>query len=149
MRFSKSTFILLLAVIFVLPFFIHRLIWLYNAVPSTGTMCFMGKSLNGQFSSEYPVIRFSSNGHDTVFFNGREGMEFTRAAVVPVLFQKKNPADARINFFSAIWMDTFINAAIPLVILIIVFLHPDLIPRRSIIIIGKKPLIQFADRAKK
>ncbi|MEO5684413.1 MAG: DUF3592 domain-containing protein [Chitinophagaceae bacterium] len=134
---------MLLVILFVLPFFIYKAVWIIRAVPATGTMCFMGKSLNGQFSSEYPVIKFTSTGKDTVFFNGSEGIQLQPGQQVPLLYNKKNPATARVYTFKGLWVDTIINAVVPLVILFIVFLHPDLIPRRSKIIIGKKPFIQL------
>jgi len=143
MQFGKTTFILVLAAIFVLPFFLYKLIWMYNAVPATGTMCFMGKTLNGQFSSEYPVIKFTVSGKDTIFFNGSDGMQLKRGDLVPVLYYKSNPATARVNTFAGIWVDTIVDASIPFVILLIVFLHPGIIPRKSSIRIGKKPFIQF------
>jgi hypothetical protein len=149
MQFSKTTFILLLAAIFVLPFFIGKLVWLYNSASATGAMCFMGKTQNGQFSSTYPVIKFSSNGKDTIFFNGNDGMECKRGDLIPVRFQKKNPADARVNEFTGIWVDTIVYAGIPFTILLIIFFHPDLIPRKSKIVIGKKPFIQLTVKAKK
>ncbi|MEO5593769.1 MAG: DUF3592 domain-containing protein [Chitinophagaceae bacterium] len=143
MQFGKTSFIVVLTILFVLPFFIYKAVWIIRALPATGTMCFMGKSLNGQFSSEYPVIKFSSTGKDTVFFNGSEGVQLQPGQQVPVLYHKNNPSNARVYTFEGIWVDTVINAAIPFVILLIVFLHPNLIPRTSKIIIGKRPFIQL------
>jgi hypothetical protein len=143
MQFSKAAFILTLATLFVLPFVINRLVWLYHSVPATGTMCFMGKTLDGQFGSEYPVIKFSSNGKDTIFFKGNHGPQYNPGDIIPIRFQKNNPADARINKFTNIWVDTIIDIVVPAVFLLIVFLHPGIIPHKSKIVVGKKPFIRL------
>jgi len=143
MQFGKTTFMLILGALIVLPFFIYKMIWLYNSIPATGTMSFMGKTLNGQFSSEYPVIRFNTNGKNTVFFNGNEGAEFKVGELVSIRYQKNNFADARINQFTGIWLDTILYAIVPFTVLLVIFLHPGIIPRKSKIIVGKKPFIQI------
>ena len=143
MQFRKTQFIILLAVLFVLPFIIYKVTWIVRANRAMGTMSFMGKTLNGQFSSEYAVIRFTSNGKDTVFFNAAEGVSLQPYEQVPVLYYKNDMPGARVASFQGLWVDTVIYASIPLVILLIIFFHPDIIPRNSIIQVGKKPIIQL------
>ena len=145
MQFSKTSFIVLLAMLLVLPFLIYKAVWIIRAVPATGTMCFMGKTLNGQFSSEYPVIKFTSTGKDTLFFNGAEGVQLKIGEQVPVRYYRNNPSGARVNNFQGMWVDTCIYAIIPLVILLIIFFHPDIIPKRATIVIGKKPFIKLME----
>ena len=145
MRLSKLHFILLLALFFVSPFLIYKIIWIASAIPATGTMCFMGKTLNGQFSSDYPVLKFTSTGKDTVFFNAAEGVVLKRGEKVPIRYYRNNPSGARVNNFQGMWVDTVIYAAIPLVILLIVFFHPGIIPKDSTIVIGQRPFIKLAE----
>jgi hypothetical protein len=145
MRFSKTSFITLLAIFFVSPFVIYKIIWIVLAKPATGTMCFLGKSLNGQFSSEYPVIKYTSTGKDTVFFNGAEGVQLIPGEQVPIRYYMNNLSGARVNSFQGMWVDTIIYAGIPLVILLIIFFHPDIIPKRSTIVIGKRPFIKLME----
>ena len=134
---------ILLGSVFVLPFIAYKLIWIIEAEHTTGTMCFMGKTLNGQFSSEYPVIKFSSTGNDTVFFNGAEGVMLMPGEQVPVLYYKNDLPSARVASFQGLWVDTIIYASIPLVLLLIIFFHPGIIPPKTIVVIGKKPFIQL------
>ena len=145
MQFSKTSFAILLAILFVLPAVIYKLTWIVQARSATGTMCFQGKSLNGQFPSEYPVIKFTSTGKDTVFFNGAEGVEFKKGEQVPILYSSNNPAGAMVNSFQGMWIDATIYASIPLVMLLILFLHPGIIPKHSKIVIGKKPFIKLIE----
>lgn len=106
-------------------------------------MCFMGKQQNGQFMKTYPVIKFSSTGSDTVFFNGTDELLLMPGEAVQVRFRKNEPADAKINSFTGLWLDTFIYAAVPFLFLMIVYLHKDIIPRRSEVVLGKKPFIKI------
>jgi hypothetical protein len=149
MQLNRLQFFLLLVTFFVLPFIVYKFIWLSRSKATNGVMCFMGKAQEGQLVRVYPVIKFSSDGQDTVFFNGNDDLEFKRGDIVPVRFQKNDPTDARINRFAGIWVDSIINASVPLLILLITFLHPDIIPRKSKIVVGKKPFIKFvADNRK-
>lgn len=143
MQLSKMQFGILLMALFVLPFFAYRAIWLLQSVPVTGTMCFMGKSLNGQLSSSYPVIKFISRERDTVFFNGLEETIYQPGDQIPVRYQKNNPSDARINHFAGIWQETVIYAMVPLVFLLIVFLHPGIIPRGARLVVGGKGICKI------
>jgi hypothetical protein len=143
MQFGKTSFIALLALVFVLPFIVYKLTWIARAEHCTGTMCFMGKTLNGQFSSEYPVLKFTSTGKDTVFFNGAEGLLLKPGEQIPVLYHKNNLSGARVASFQGLWVDTVIYTSIPLVLLLIIFFHRGIIPRHSTILIGKKPFIQL------
>ena len=106
-------------------------------------MSFMGKRQAGQFVHVYPVIFFAI-ANDTVWFNGRDNMVFEEGDNVPVRYQKHRPSDARINLFTAIWGDTIVYGGIPLVILLIVFIHPAIIPYRAKIqLSSRKPFFKL------
>ena len=145
MRFNRMQFFLLLITLFVVPFIVYKIVWLSRSTSTNGIMCFMGKAQEGQLVRVYPVIKFSSDGIDTVFFNGNDDLQFKRGDMVPVRFKISDPTDAKINQFTGIWMDTIVSAAIPLIIILIIFLHRDIIPKRSKIIIGQKPFVKFVD----
>ncbi len=117
MRFSRIQFFLLLVTFFVIPFIVYKVVWLSRSTVTNGTMCFMGKAQEGQLVRVYPVIKFSSDGTDTVFFNGNDDLQFKRGDIVPVRFKTVDPTDAKIDQFTGIWMDTIVSAAIPLIII--------------------------------
>lgn len=144
MCFTRMQFFGWLFVFMVLPFFFYKVAWLLSSAPAAGTVCFMGKTINGQMSSTYPVIRFSSNGLDTVFFHGTDEAVYKPGEPLPVRYRKSNPEDARINSFTGIWQDTLIYALFPFILLLIIFLHPDIVPRGAKVIICKKPFIRLA-----
>jgi hypothetical protein len=143
MQLTKIQFAILLMALLVLPFFGYKAVWLLRSVPAMGTMCFMGKSLNGQLSSTYPVIRFSSLAGDTIYFNGADELAYKRGELIPIRYREGKPAEARIDSFAGAWLDTVIYAMVPFLLLLIVFLHPEIIPHRSKIIIGKKALVRI------
>lgn len=78
----------------------------------------------------YAVIWFIV-GKDTVWFNGRNDILFEEGEQVPVRYQQKDPADAKLNVFLAIWGDTLIYGGIPVLMLLVIFLHPQIVPYRS------------------
>jgi hypothetical protein len=129
MQINKTQFGILVLALLLLPFIAYRGWWLLGSVPATGTMCFMGKSLNGQFCSNYPVMRFTLPAGDTVFFNGLEEAQFIPGDKIPVRYLKSNPADARINQFAGIWQDMIIYALAPFVMVLLALLHPGIIEK--------------------
>jgi len=61
-----------------------------------------------------------------------------------VRYQVKNPREARINIFSSIWGDTVVFGGIPLIILLIVIMHPQIVPYSAKILINRsRPFIQI------
>ena len=133
MQFSKIQFISLLLCLVVVPIIVVNLVWLFKAILKTGTMFFMGKTQDGQLVRTYPMIMFSSTGKDTIFFHGKTGVELKPGDQIPILYQKNDPTDVRINNFGALWIDTIIYAGIPLLILMMIFLHREVIPWGSIV----------------
>ena len=64
---------------------------------------------------------------------------------VSVRYQTNDPSDAKMNIFSCIWGDTLAYEFGPLLILLIIFFHPDLVPKKTKILIGQKPLLKFLE----
>jgi hypothetical protein len=63
---------------------------------------------------------------------------------VPVRYQRDHPEEARIDVLSAIWGDTLVYGGIPVLILIVVFLDPKIIPLRSRVKLSvKKPFVKI------
>jgi hypothetical protein len=141
---SRHSFFLLLLAVILLPLPLFKLIWLAGTRETTGTMYFTGHGNLGSVLgiSTYPVIWFK-NGKDTIFFNGNVNIPLKPEEKVSVRYRKKNPADAKVNSFTCIWGDTLAYELGPFLILLVVFFHPDLVPKKSVIILGKKPLIKF------
>ena len=148
MTLNRNQFFLLIALIFIMPFFVPRIIWLWGSRQTVGEMRFQGHGNLGSVLgiSSYPVIRYLL-GKDTIYFNGNVNMDLRPGQKVPVLYQVKNPADALVNSFPCIWMDAISLALLPALVLLVLFLTPDhmdtVIPRKSKIIVGKRPFVRI------
>lgn len=105
-------------------------------------MGFVGKSQTGQLYHQYAVISFKV-GNDSIWFNGNDNILFEEGETVPIRYQRSNPHEARIDVFAAIWGDTLVYGGIPLLILIVIFLDPKIIPFRSKVKLQlRKPFIR-------
>lgn len=130
MIFRKTTFFLLLFAILVLPFFAWKIIWLAGAAKTNGVIQFRSKGITTSLDGSYLVVSFVAN-KDTVWFHGRDRGSFTEGEITPVIYQRNNPEDARLNDFASVWGDTLIYSGIPFVILLMLFLQPAIVPWRS------------------
>lgn len=131
----------------ILPFPVYKLLWLVGSQETVGTMYFTGHGNLGSVLgvSTYPVIWFRA-GRDTVFFNGNVNIPLKEGEQVSVRYRKNNPQDAKINMFSSIWGDTTAYMTGPFLILLVIFFHPDLVPKKAKIAVGgKKPWIRLVD----
>lgn len=90
-----------------------------------------------RFMDQNHVIYFLA-GNDSFRFNENHNIVFKEGEKVPVRYQEKNPEDARIDVFAAIWRDTFIYGGIPVLILIVIFLDHRIIPFGSTIRLQKR-----------
>lgn len=143
MTICRTNFFLILVSLVIIPILSHKIVWLAGSEKTNGTMSFVGKTYAGQMVYTYSVVWFMA-GKDTVWFNGRNEIIFREGEKVPVRYQKKNPADAKLNVFLGIWGDTAIYGGIPVLILLVIFLHPLIIPYRSRILLKTtKPFVMI------
>ena len=142
MLLSKTSFFIILLTLIATPFLLYKVIWLARSTKTNGTMSFNGKSITGQIMHRYSVILFMA-GNDSIWFNGNDNLLFKEGETVPVRYISSHPSEARINIFSAIWGDTVVYGGIPVLILLVIFLHPQIIPRQSKIKLAtKRPFIE-------
>jgi hypothetical protein len=139
---------MLLYMILVVPFFVHKIYWVAGSRKTIGEMRYQGHGDLGSALgiSSFPVIRFKL-GLDTVYFDGNINLDLKPGQPVEIRYQKDNPPDAKINCFPCIWMDTIANALMPFLVLLILFLTPErfdpLIPRKSKIVLGQRPFVRI------
>ena len=96
--------------------------------------------------STYAVIRYKA-GSDSLYFNSNVNLDLKPGEIVSVLYKKNNPSDAVLNDFVSIWIETLVYALFPVLILLVLFLMPErfdpIIPKKSKVMLGKKPFIQI------
>ena len=141
---KRRSFFTLLVILILLPVIAVKLWWLFSAKSAHAKMAFAGKEISGQLVRNYSVMFFSVTGKDTVFFNTGDQELYEPGQILPILYQPDEPSDARVNSFWSIWLDTIVIAGVLAVILLIVFLHPEIIPYRSKVqLLRKKPFIRI------
>jgi hypothetical protein len=138
----RTPFFLALFGILIIPLLATRMLWLLHSEKTTGIMAFETRGIAGdQLPLTYSLIYFS-HGKDTVWFYGTPGLGLKTGQFVPVRYQPDNPADAKIDLFIGLWGDILVYGGIPFFILLFIFLHPDVIPRRSrVLLTWKRPFI--------
>jgi hypothetical protein len=144
MLLSRHSFFLLLLIVILLPLPLYKLFWLAGSSEATGTMYFTGHGNLGSVLgiSTYPVIWFRQ-GKDTIFFNGNVNIPLKQDEKVSIRYQVNNPSDARVNSFTCIWGDTVAYESGPFLVFLIIFLHPDLVPKKAKISLRWKTGIKF------
>ena len=105
-------------------------------------MWYKGKSYTGQLPHEYSAIKFIV-GKDTAWFNTNDNIIFKPGEIVPVRYQPTNLYDAKVDMFVEIWGDAAVYGGELALIVVIIFLHPAIIPRKSKIRVrASKPFLQ-------
>lgn len=94
--------------------------------------------------STYPVIWFKS-GMDTIYFNGNVNIQLKPGELVSVRYRTANPSDAKVNSFICIWGDSLAYELGPFLIFLVIFFHPDLVPKHAKVELGSKPWVKFAE----
>jgi hypothetical protein len=142
MLFTKIRFFLLLALLCSGPFVAYKLWWLWQSRRVTGVYSFKGLGFAGdQMTLDYSVCRFRL-GKDTIWFNGTGNLAFQEGDSIPVRYLVDDPGDARIDVFPAIWGDTLVYGGIPLFTLLLIYLHPKVVPRgRKVRVVWRRPYL--------
>jgi hypothetical protein len=148
MLLTRNQFFLILFLIVIAPFLLTRLVWLANANKTKGKMAFVGHGDFGSAlgTSTYAVIDFKVGGK-TFSINSDLNSDLPRGEIVEVLYQKNDPADGIVNDFYSIWAKIIAYALFPVLVVVVLFIMPEkmdpIIPRKSKIFFGKKPMIKI------
>jgi hypothetical protein len=140
----RTLFFLALSLLFIIPAVILKGIWLLNAKKTSGVFYLQGRgNALDQIRTTHSYIYFK-HGKDTIWFTDLGNLPLKEGDVVPVIYQKGNPSDAKVNTFICIWGTTLFYIGVPLLILLITALHPDIIPYTGKVCLKKTvPYIQI------
>jgi hypothetical protein len=144
MRLSRNQFFLILSLFLVSPFYVQKSFWLIKSRVAVGEMLFTGHGNLGSALglSEYPVIRFAI-GRDTQYFNGNMKLDLKPGQPVSVRYLPENPSDAKVNAFVCLWGDSLAYSLLPTLVLLVLYLHRGIIPRKTHIVLGRTPFFQL------
>lgn len=87
--------------------------------------------------STYQVIKYIINT-DTIVFNGDMDLGLVEGSKVNILYQPREPHDAKVSQFKALFGDSLVYFSGPFLVLLIIFLTPDLLPKNAEIAIGMR-----------
>lgn len=141
---QRTIFFLVLSVFFVLLISSGKVIWFLRSEKTTGVFSFEGRgNALEQIRITNSFIYFR-HGKDTVWFNGPAGLNVPEGAAIPVRYNPANPSDAKVNTFFGIWGGTVVYCSLPLLVLLVLVVHPHIIPYRSVILLSRKrPFMQL------
>jgi len=139
---SKPIFFAMLFAIVVAPFWLFKLGWVMRSKKAQGVMAFAGMGFAGdQIKEDYSVISFRV-GEDRIWFNGLGNLPYKPGDKLGVRYQPGDVYDVRVDTFAGIWGDTLVYSGIPALILLVLFLHPLVVPWGSRIrLTARKPFI--------
>jgi hypothetical protein len=140
----RTTFFLSLFGILFILLLPNKLIWLMTSKKTTGVFAFQGRgNALEQITLPFSEIYFRL-GKDTVWFKGPGKIGMNPGTLVPVRYQPDNPANAKVMTFFGFWGDTAIYGGIILLLLLAIFLHPGIVPRRASLRLSfRKPFLQI------
>lgn len=140
----RNLFFLLIFLVYIIAVAGNKLVWLLGTDTATGIFAFQGRgNALDQFPESASFIRFQYR-NETIWFKARGWLGLPENAPVAVRFKKNNPQDARIDNFKGIWLSTVIYGSMPLLLLLVIFVHPQVVPWRSrIVLIRSKPFIKL------
>ena len=139
----RHTFFLLLALIYAAVVAGPKLVWFLGSQKTTGIFAFQGRGNALDQLPERSSFIYFIYRNDTVWFKSLGGLGLPENSPIPVRFQKNNPQDAKIDNFRGIWLPTIVYGSLPLLVLIVAFFHPHIVPWRSrVVVIPRKPFIK-------
>ncbi|HEY8894570.1 MAG TPA: DUF3592 domain-containing protein, partial [Niastella sp.] len=117
---------------------LYKAVWLLQSKKTTGVFAFesYGPALD-QIRFPYSIIYFL-HGKDTVWFKGPGHLQLKAGDKVPVRYLSATPTQAKLDTFKSIWIGTIIYGGIPLLVLLVICLHPEIVPYKAKIILTRK-----------
>jgi hypothetical protein len=144
MLIHRTLFFLAIALFLILPHVTLKVIWLLASEKTTGVFYLHGRgNALDQIRTTNSYIYFKHH-KDTIWFSDIGNLKINEGDEVPVVYQKRNPSDAKVNTFMSIWGTTVFYSGVPLLILLVTAIHPGIIPYSSKLRLTiKKPFVQI------
>lgn len=140
----RNTFFLLLAVLYVGVIASPRLVWLARSEKATGIFAFQGRGNALELLPESASFIYYMYGKDTSWFKALGGLGLPENTPIAVRFHKDDPQSALIDSWRDIWLPTMVYGALPMLVLIVAFIHPHIIPWKSkVIIVRRRPFVKL------
>lgn len=140
----RTKFFLALISIWVIPLVAYKCIWLMQSRKVNGIFSFEGHG-NALEQIRFPHSEFwFKDGNDTVLLKGPGSLHLKKGAVIPLRYIPGNEDNSLPDTFRGIWLGTVIYGGIPLLVLFVIFLQPEIIPFKSRVkLTGKQPYVSL------
>lgn len=119
------------------PFIIHNVLWLNNSRVVNAYVAKIGRPISITSSQTFPVYEYVI-GEYRYQSAGNYNMPFKVGDSVSLRYKINNPLKTRLNTFPGLWLKVMIWMGVLLLMWTLVFLHPGIIPRRSLLFISRK-----------
>lgn len=141
MLLTKNEFFALLFGLVLVPFLAYNSIWLAGTEKVEGRVVGIGQRMGMNIGkSTYALVSFKA-GADTVWFQGLD-QNYKEGDTVPVRYRRNDPSNARVATFLSLWGDVLGWAVIPLMVVVVLYFSPDMVPKRAMVLVGRKPFIR-------
>jgi hypothetical protein len=142
MLIGRNPFFLTLFLGLTIPLVTPRLIWLAHSRRATGWFGYESSGTAGDMLS-HSHIYFQLGGNN-IWFIGPGGLKRKTDDPMPVRYLPSEVTNARIDDFFGLWGDLLVYGGIPELILLFAFLHPEVVPRNSRLLLTlKSPYIRL------
>jgi hypothetical protein len=144
MLIGKIPFFLILFSLIAIPLVVPRLIWLACSRRAVAVMGFEGRGTAGeQIPLTYSNLYYQP-GKERIWFTAPPGLGYKEGDSVPVRYLPASVTDARVDSCIGLWGDILVYGGIPEFILLIAFLHPEVVPWGSRLLLTlKRPYIRL------
>jgi hypothetical protein len=123
---------------------LYKIAWLAVSKTTTGIVEYIAETSGRSTGRQtYPVVRFTT-AKRIVTISGDYNLPFARGDDYPIRYNRFNETDARLNTFWGCWIETIIWSIIFFVIISIIFIRPDMIPKGKSVKISRYRL-EFID----
>jgi hypothetical protein len=145
---GKIPLFLILFSLVAIPLVAPRLIWIAGSRKKMAVMGFEGRGTAGEpIPLTYSNLYFEEGGLQ-VWFTAPPGLGYKEGDPVPVRYLRAAKSegrvrdggapDARVDSLIGLWGDILVYGGIPTFILLILFLHPDVVPWGSRLLLTRK-----------
>lgn len=141
---NRTVFFATLSLILIAVLAFGKIRWLLNSQKTEAIFVMeeRGNALE-QIRITHSILYFKL-GKDTIRFKGPLNLHAETGDKIPARYNTANPSDARVMTFFGMWGETLAYGGLPLLVLLVCALHPQIVPYDSKLrLSGRKPFIQI------
>ena len=131
MTIGKFPFFLILFFLIGIPMVAPRLIWLARSRTVKGIMGFAGRGTVGEQLQQTYDYMYIPSGDEKIWVNVSGGTGYQPGDSVSLRYLPSDGINARVNSLIGLWGDILVYEGIPELMLLISFLHPQVVPGGS------------------